>query len=320
MFRPFPNRPVASRRRRAAVAALLLLVATHAAVAAPAVTASLLPLHALAAAVMDGVGTPRLLLRGDRSPHDFSLRPSEARSLRNSDLILWIGPELERPLARVLKRLPGVRQLAMLDAPGIQRLALRDQHDPGDHGHAHAPGERRDPFPVDPHVWLSPGNAIAMARHIAADLLRLDPANGMRYRDNLERLERRLQRLDRDLADTLAGVDGSFAVYHDAFHYFEESYGLHGVAVVTRHPDRAPGASHLHELLGELRGREVRCLFSEPQFQSRLVAMLGDETGVRHAVLDPLGADLSPGPSAYEELMRTLAKRFVRCMRRDADG
>ena len=73
--------------------------------AAPKVVTSILPVHSLAAAVMEGAGKPRLLVRGAASPHAYAMRPSDARALAGADLIFWIGPELEGFLAKPLAAL-----------------------------------------------------------------------------------------------------------------------------------------------------------------------------------------------------------------------
>ncbi|MCG6966050.1 MAG: zinc ABC transporter substrate-binding protein [Chromatiaceae bacterium] len=285
--------------------------------AAPSVVASIAPLHSLVAAVMGGVGTPRLLLRGGESPHTFSLRPSDARMLHDADVLFWIGPALEVPLQRILPGLGHVRSVAMLDAAGIQRLPVRELDEPhtlpGDDHPAHE--HDRDGRAVDPHIWLSPANAIAMAEEIARTLTAADPANASHYRENATRLVARLHALDRDLGEQLAGIDGGYAVFHDAYQYLERRYGLHSAGTLTTHPERSPGAAHLRSLQLRLATDKVRCLFSEPQYQTRLLAMLGQGLELRHAVLDPLGADITPGPEAYETLMRAIGDNLSACLR-----
>lgn len=282
--------------------------------AAPQVVASILPLHALASAVMEGMGSPRLLLRGGESPHSFSLRPSDARGLQHADILFWIGAPLERPLARLLPNLDRAQAVAMLDAPGVERLPMRglaaDPHD----GPGHDPDHHHDDTAPDPHIWLSPVNAIAMSGQIARVLIAHDPANAARYRANAAGLRDRLQALDRRLAEQFAGVEGHYAVFHDAYQHLEKRYGLRSSGTVTTHPERGPGAAHLKSLRARLIADDVRCLFSEPQFQPRLVHLLSEGLAVRHAVLDPLGADLQPGAAAYEVLMQSIADRFTRCM------
>jgi zinc transport system substrate-binding protein len=153
-----------------------------------------------------------------------------------------------------------------------------------------------------------------MGNEIARVLAAHDPGNGARYQANAARLAQRLGALDQRLAQQFAGVDGSFAVFHDAYQYLERRYGLHSVGTVTSHPERRPGVAHLQALRDRLARDRVRCLFSEPQFQPRLVATLSEGLEIRHAVLDPLGTDIPPGPDAYEGTMQAIADRLTGCM------
>jgi zinc transport system substrate-binding protein len=291
------------------------LLPLRAAFAAPSVIVSIAPLHSLAAAVMEGAGSPQLLLRGSSSPHSFSLRPSDARALQQAQLLFWVGPTMELPLARIIDQLPAVRSVPLLDSVGLERLPRRatHQHGHGDHDHD-MPSAPANGDALDPHVWLSPPNAIVMARRIADELIRQDPDNAALYRANLQRLSTQLAELDRELEQRLATVEGRFAVFHDAFQYLEARYGLASAGMVSSHPERSPGAAHLSALTAELRHKQVRCLFSEPQFPGPLVEMLVRETGIRHAVLDPLGSAIPPGPGAYEATLRAIADALIRCM------
>jgi len=299
--------------------AVILIISNlgHSATGSPRVVASIAPLHSLVAAVMSGRGQPQLLLRGGESPHSFSLRPSDARKLHGADLLFWIGPALETPLSRLLPNLGVGRAIAMIETPGLHALPRRDLqaetaaagNPEGDHEHA------GDHAGLDPHIWLSPANAAVMADHIAQVLARHDPSGTERYRANARQLKDRLAVLDSDLRQQLSGIRGSYIVFHDAYHYLEDAYALQPVAAVTTHPERKPGAAHLRQLRAVLTNRQVRCLFSEPQFQPRLVAMLGEGLAVRHAILDPLGAEFRPGPDAYPQMMRKLAATMAACMR-----
>lgn len=298
MFSIAPLRPLA----------LIFLVAlAGSASAAPRVLVSILPLHSLVAGVMQDVGPADLLLDRQQTPHAFSLRPSEARRLHEADVVFWIGPALERPLQRVLQGAARGRSVALIDAPGVELLGAHSGHDDG-HGHADADGS-------DPHIWLSPANASAMVAEIANVLAALDPDNSTRYRANEQRIRLQLATLDRELQALFDGAEQRFAVFHDAYRYLEQRYGLHSVGSVTTHPERRPGAAHLSALRRELAGADVRCLFSEPQFDARMVESLGEGLDFRHAVLDPLGSDLEPGPQAYFDLMRHLARTINDCLR-----
>ena len=289
-----------------AVIAGLFLGAPGAAIAAPRVVASVMPIHSLVAAVMDGVGTPVLLLRGNMSPHGYSLRPSDARALARADAVVWVGAGFEVFLANALDGLAAeARVLELAKAPGVALLP------------AAADGDAADAY--DPHLWLDPANGMAIASAIAALLTEIDPANAPRYRANAAALRVRLRALDQKIAARLAPLAGrAFVVYHDAYRYFERRYGLTPLGAITPNPERPPGARHIANLRAAMReaarAEGTVCLFVEPQFTPRLAETLAADTGARIAVLDPLGADLAPGPDAYPALLEGLAESLAGCL------
>ena len=308
-------------RLAALVAAAAIMLGSHVAGAraggTPRVVASIAPLHSLVSAVMLGVESPLLLLHGGQSPHTFSLRPSDARALDGADVLFWIGPALEQPLQRILPNLRVTRSVAMLEAAGVELLPARELGDSDDAHHDHAAPDGGETAFVDPHLWLSPGNAIAMSEEIARVLSQVDPANAERYDVNAAQLVQRLMTLDKDLRDKFSDATAPYAVFHDAYQYLEQRYGLHATGTVTTHAERSPGAAHLHALRASLVSGRVRCLFSEPQFQPRMVAALSEGLPIRHAILDPLGSDIPPGPDAYFLLMRSIADTLSDCLRDD---
>jgi zinc transport system substrate-binding protein len=280
------------------------------------VVVSILPLHGLVTAVMAGVGSPHLLVRGGASPHDASLRPSDARALSAARLVVWAGPGLEAFLVKPLRALAGAaRVLTLAEAPGMVLLKQRaggafeaEAGGEGDRGHAES---------VNPHLWLDPRNAIEIARRVAAALAGLDPGNAPRYAANLARLVARLEALDRELAARLGPLAGiPFAVFHDAYPYLEARYGLRALGALTVNPAVPPGAKRLAALRARLRELGATCVFAEPQFRPAVVAALVEGTGARAATLDPLGAGLAPGPEAYFVLMRELADGLAACLAR----
>lgn len=327
------------------LAALAMLTAAAARAEGPSVIASVPPVHSLVAGVMEGVGRPHLLLGKGASPHGYALKPSDAKVLGRARLVVWVGPALERFLARPLATLArGAETLALIEAPGLRRLPVRrggvwESHD---HGHAHGrseahhEGEERHEGDahheqeehheegeggpasrgaVDPHIWLDPRNAAAMVDAIAQALARADRAHAPRYRANAGRMKRELAALDEALAARLAPVRRKpHVVFHDAYQYFERRYGLNAVGAVTLDPQRPPGAKRLIALKARIRASGAACVFAEPQFEPRLLATVIEGTGARAGTLDPVGAALEPGPGLYAALMENLAGALVDCL------
>lgn len=296
-----------------AVVFVCLTALAPAAAEPPRVVVSIAPVHSLIAGVMAGIGEPDLLVKGGRSPHDFTLRPSDVRRLRRAALVVWVGPVLEPHVARAIAvHAGGARVLGLMARPEIRRLPTRRggawETDDDDADHGRAPE-------LDPHVWLAPDNALAITAIAARALAALDPANADRYAANAGSVARRIRALDTDLARRLAPVGKlRYLVFHDAYRYFEDHYRLSPLGAVSVVAGRAPGVRRLTRLRRWAKRAEVRCIFREPQFTPAAVATIRAGTGLAEAVLDPLGADIPPGPDHWFALMRNLADGLVSCL------
>lgn len=305
------------RLKKPIASVLFLLLMAVPSWAAPRVLATIKPVHSLVAGVMQGVGTPELLIQGALSAHSYELKPSDALKLRRAGVIFEVGPDMETYLIDPIKALGGHATVVALEhAPGVRLLPARrgglwgegDEHGHW-HGHSHGHG------PNDPHIWLDPRNAIAMTRAIAATLVRHDPAHAAAYRRNEAHQIALLKGLDRELAARLAPIrHRPYMVFHDAYHYFENRYGLDSVGAVTVAPGRPVGTRRVLELREAIADGRVVCLFREPQFPPKLIDALDEGTKARIGVLDPLGADLRPGPGLYPRLMRNLAQSLTGCL------
>ena len=323
--------------RRATTSLLALAGAVFFSAAAPAaepvgVVASIKPIHSLVAGVMQGVAEPTLLVKGAASPHAFNLRPSDARALAGADLVFWVGEDLETFLAKPIESLGGKSHaVALMDAPGITLLPTREggawePHDHDDHGHGHGHGHGHEGHGDhghghahgmnDAHVWLDVSNAQAMVAAIARELSEHDAANASRYQANAKSLTERLTALDAELGTLLAPVkDRPFVVFHDAYHYLEDRYGLNAVGAITVSPEQRPSAQRLSEIRSRITALDAACVFSEPQFEPTLVTTVVEGTGAGKGVLDPLGAGLPDGPDLYFQLMRDMAASLVSCLK-----
>lgn len=294
--------------------AMTMVLTARAALAEIRVTASIPPIHSLAAQVMAGVGAPRLLIPAGTSPHGFSLTPSQARMLADADVVIWIGPALETALARPMATLARQARLLTLAAePALVRYPARRLGEDHDHGHDH--GGEQGLAAEDPHYWLDPVNAQAMIAAIARSLALADPENANRYAANADAAIVRLDALMKEFQARLATArDRPFVVFHDAYQYLEKRFGLHTAGVLAIDPDRPAGARHVAELRDRIRHMNVACLFTEPQFSSRLTGMLIEGTQARVGVLDPLGNRLVPGPDLYRQMTTANLTSLAECL------
>ncbi|ULT70677.1 zinc ABC transporter substrate-binding protein [Pseudomonas sp. BC42] len=302
-----------SRLFRLFVAFTFSLFAIGSAQAEVRVLTSIKPLQLIAAAVQDGVAVPEVLLPPGASPHNYALRPSDVRKVQSVDLLYWIGPDMEGFLPRVLKgrSLPSV---AVQDLPGMKlRHFAEDSHsnaeDADEHDHDHRPGT------LDAHLWLSPVNARVIASRMAADLSAADPANAARYQSNLKAFNERLDALDARLKTRLAGIAGKpYFVFHEAFDYFEDAYGLKHTGVFSVAAEVQPGAQHVAAMRARLQQVGKTCVFSEPPLRPRLAETLVAGLPVTLAELDALGGYTPATAQGYEQVLEKLGNDLAGCL------
>ena len=311
----------------------LIGVATVATAEAPSVAVDIAPTHALVATVMQGVGTPNLLIQPGVSPHGYSMRPSEARALQDADVVFWIGhaltPSLEKPIETLTS---DAKIIELMDLSGVTKLPFRegaafehheDDHDDHDDHEKDAEHHQEDAHDdhdheggIDPHIWLDPANASVWLSEIAETLAAIDPENAAVYRENADRGRDRIATMIDDINHLVAPVRGrGFVVFHDAYYYFEERFELQARGAILVSDGAAPSAARLKEIRAVFEEKDVTCVFSEPQFNAKIVDAVVAQGAVNSAILDPLGATLEVGPELYETLIRNLASNIATCLK-----
>lgn len=336
----------------AGFAAATSVLSTTAAAEPVTVVTSIKPLHSLVSGVMQGAGSPHLIVEGGASPHAYSLKPSDARALQEARVMVWIGEGLETFLATSIASLAADAEVIELaEVPGLTLLPYReggpwdahahedehhadehhedehghDEHEHHEHGHdehgheehAHEEHghEEHGHGETDMHLWLDPDNARVIVDAVARALIKADPENSTIYLANVRIMDYRLTQLAEEIEHDLAPVkDKPFVVFHDAFQYFDARFGLNTVGSVTVDPERKPGAARLQEIRHRIAELGARCVFAEPQFEPRLLEVVVEGTAAKIGQLDPLGADLTDGPELYFELMRQNATALKDCL------
>lgn len=310
---------------------VLLSASSALAAEPPVVVTSFKPVQSLVAGVMEGVSTPGIIIANNASPHTYTMKPSNAAELEKAKVVFWIGPGFEHFLEKPLESLAaGARSVELSEAPGIQLLDTREGgafekhshgeeeagHDGEGHDHAdHDDDHDHDHEAKDMHVWLNPENARAMTKEIVKVLAEIDPANAASYEKNGAAQDERLAALDKELATTLAAVkDRPFIVFHDAYQYMESRYGLQVAGSITVNPETMPGAARVKDIRAKIDTLGATCVFSEPEFQPRIVNALVDGTKARSAELNPAGGALPVGPDLYFMMMRENADTLVKCL------
>ena len=297
------------------------------------VVTSIKPIHSLASLLMDGIGTPKLIVDGSNSPHNFTLKPSHAKMLQNADLVFWVGEDietfLEKPLGTVAKK---AKKIELMEISQIKKLKFREKnifeghhddhghkkHDDhghkkhDDHGHkkhddhGHAHGEH------DPHIWLDPLNAKVILTVMAKNMKMMDKKNSAKYDANLKKANAKIDGLVSEI-NKVINKNAKYVVFHDAYQYFEKRFGLKTLGALTVNTDVLPGAEQLKDIRKVIKKENAKCIFSEPQFNPKIIRAIAKDTNIKTGVLDPLGADLKNNKDLYFKLLNNLSNSLRKC-------
>ena len=281
----------------------------------PRVAVDIAPVHSLVARVMDGVDTPALIIAAGASPHEYSLRPSEAAALQKADVIFWIGPELTPWLDKALSTLAhDAVQVSFINAEGTILLPYRESalFERHDHDDDHAD---HDQHPMDPHLWLSPENGIVWMNMIAEVLAEADPTNAATYRANAVAGQKELINLQTNINTILAPHRGkNFITFHDGFQYFEDHFNFPAMGAIALSDASQPGPARLAAIRERIANESISCVLSEPQYQSGIITAVTGEIEVNIGVVDAVGYRLELGRDLYPQLLRDLAEALAECL------
>ncbi|OON40540.1 zinc ABC transporter substrate-binding protein [Izhakiella australiensis] len=285
------------------------------------VVASIKPVGFIAAAIADGVTPVKVLLPDGASEHDYSLRPSDIKTIRNADLVVWIGPDMEAFMPKVVGQLPAKKSLEIASLTDVKPLLMRgseedEESETAGHHHHEDAGEHHHHGEFNMHLWLSPEIARNAAVAIHAKLLELMPRSKDKLDANLQHFEAALAQSNKDIEKQLAPVkDKGYFVFHDAYGYFEKHYGLSPLGHFTVNPEIQPGAQHLHYIRTQLVEQKAVCVFAEPQFRPAVIDAVARGTNVRKGTLDPLGMDVRLGKDSYVKFLSQLSSQYTSCLK-----
>jgi ABC-type Zn uptake system ZnuABC Zn-binding protein ZnuA len=277
----------------ASIGILFFATALVAAEARLHVVTSFLPLYCWTVNVAGEFAEVDNLLPPRSEPHEYAFTPGDARKLGRADLIVINGAGLETWLPKFLRGSPSSRDRVAIISAGLDAQLITAEHP-----------DARDPACANPHVWLDPLIAAHGVSNILAALQRTDPVHSTNYARQAQAYVARLQQLDTDIRQSLAGATHrAIVTYHDAFPYFARRYGLEIAGVVEQVPDVNPTPKYLSQLGRTMRERNIDVIFIGQNSASRLAHRIAADLRVELVELDTLESG-PPDPSAYEERMR----------------
>jgi zinc transport system substrate-binding protein len=249
------------------------------------VAASILPLADFTREVGGERTAVEVLVPPGASPHTYEFTPAQLRLVSRARVLVLNGVGLEFWAGKMISAARNPKLMVVRTAEGLNIIK----------GDADEPGG-------NPHVWLSPVNAIHQVQMIRDTLIRADPAGADLYRTNAARYIGKLHALDREIRAAVATFSQrAFIAFHPAWAYLARDYGLREAAVIESTPGAEPSPAQIARVIRMAKTIGAKAIFAEPQFPTQAAQVIAAESGAQVLFLNPLGL---PPHYAYLDLMR----------------
>ena len=224
-----------------------------------------------------------VMVKPGESPATFNPNPKKMSRLANSKLYFSIGVPFERIWISRLKAIqPDLKFISLNQNLGLKIKSGYSQNK------------------KDPHIWLSPLLVKNMVTEIEVALSKEKPEREKIFKINHTALAQELDMLDQEIRDILAnGKTRSFMVFHPAWSYFAEAYGLEQISI--EHNGKEPGPRSLQEIINRGKKSNIKTIFVQKQFGLSVAKNIAKMIGATIQEMDPLAEN-------YFENMRKTAK------------
>ncbi len=265
------------------------------------------PVQALVDGVSGSSQVSEPLIAPNVSMHDFALKPSDIKVLREADLVIWLGPKATPALAKLLSGNDFIQKSMILnDVSDTTLLASRKPgvlaQESGNSAHQ------------DPHTWLDPDNGLIWANAIKDRFIQVNPENSDQYSRNFVNLKLEIEALKTRGNRLFAETPSVFVQFHDGFQYFEKAFGLAPVGTAVGSDDEPSRLGTLTDIRKALGKAEDSCLFVSGKAQQKRAAPILEIDGVRLGYLDAFGVVSTESKPTYPILLNSLIDDFAECL------
>jgi len=233
-------------------------------------------------------------------PHTYEPTPGQLVELSQAKMYAELGSGLEFELAWMDKISQQNKQMLIVDcSKGISLIESTED------SHEETSGEHQGG--TDPHDWLSPKDAEIMVKNIAAGLMTVTPENESYYAQGRDAYIAKLEALDKDIRDGLAGITNRrFIVFHPAWSYFAAEYNLEEIPIEIGNKEAS--AKDIASVVQEAEEFDIKIIFAEPEFSPRSAEVIAQEINGKVVFIDPLARD-------YINNMRLVLNDLVQAMK-----
>ena len=298
-----------------------LIVSPVWALSTPKLTASIKPVAMLVKAVVGDEIPVNVILARNVSPHDYQLRFSDIKLIKQSDLFFWIGPTLESGLSKAIASHSTMNSVELMQMNNLYwpnhtiNTNKKNGHEQHHNGSNEEPTEGLTDilYERDPHIWLNPNNIVAIVNKINTLLGKKYPDHEENFQKNKDYFLLKMKILNKDLENKFIQVkEKGFIVVHDGYRHFMEHYNLKQLGVINLSSDITASAKHKGKL-ARISAKST-CIFTDPQHSTKSVIQLVDESDIKSKELDLMGNEIALTQDSFIEFFGKFSETVIECL------
>jgi zinc transport system substrate-binding protein len=226
----------------------------------PVVYASFYPIYDLASKIGGDKITVRTIIPPGVEPHDWEPTTKDVAEMTKAKTILYLGLGMDSWIDKIKTNAPNVTFYEV--SKGVTPIVEGNQ--------------------TNPHIWLSPKEALTMAKNINEALQKTFPNDKDYFEKNYQNLKTTLETLDKEYTETLSQTKHkTFIVYHSAFDYLARDYGLKQEALVGSDEEAEVSPARMTEIINLIKSENIKYIFTEPLTSPKPIQTIAKETGVQ---------------------------------------
>ncbi len=235
------------------------------------VLTTIVPLYSFAKNIAGDAAIIENLLPSGADPHEYAISPEDAMKVAGAEVLIKNGINIEDWLTKLIEA------AGKSNGHSRQKLHIVDT----------SKGVKI--INNDPHIWLSPRNAITQVKTIRDALIKADTLNSDIYMENAGKYINRLEILDSLIKAEIKKLNKKeFISFHPAFLYFATDYGLDQVAVIQEKPEMQPTPRHIADVMNIIQTKGIKSIFTGPGASHKIVRSIANDMGLKIYELDTM--------------------------------
>ncbi|MEK9779246.1 MAG: metal ABC transporter substrate-binding protein [Gammaproteobacteria bacterium] len=272
---------------------ILILFLSSNVVASVKVSVSIKPIHSIVALLTQGLTVPDLLIDDNQTAHHFFMRPSHARKITNSDLVVLVDKNFEKGFQKIISNLDNRKIFYFSDASKRIINSKYDEH---------------DEEILNPHLWLDRENVVNFAKILSNKLMEIDPVNKKQLQKNLDLFLKKFSEVSRI---NLSNEDKKIVILQsNSAEYFLNDNNIKHFQIISNNHEEHISMKKYNEIIKLSEGNKIACVVVDDKSNSDVLKNLAKELNTQLVFVDIVSHDTKD----FYEFFQSISERFSTCL------